>query len=193
MFSYLVSVFFLATSLHAPAALAKEDLNGKSYLELENISEESPVFVDALLELQKIHFKTQNWDRFFSYSLFYRKKIMADEKDWQTNFRGRFYALEILALAKHCMTDMAEKVAVEGILIAKKLNSPERTSLEDTLIFVSPLKTLPQVRGTIDAIHIPESVFKETNHWPIQARYLQEVRHPKVLRVKVKSRCENEK
>lgn len=164
----------------------------QSYQELEQVEAHSPQFPDALLELQKIHFKNQNWDQFFAYALFYRRNVMADQKSWEKNFRSRLYSLEILALSKHCLTEAAESVYQEGLAVAAQIKSKETVEIENAAIFAPPLKTFSQVRGTVQPISIPESILKQTNYWPIQNKFLQAVRHPKVLRVHVKSRCENE-
>lgn len=164
-----------------------------AYDEFETVSRKNDDFLLSLVELQKLHYKQQEWSKFFAYSVFYRKVYLNDSAQWKDNFKARVFTLEALALGKHCLWDQAYFILSQGIEIAKQLNSPDLEELEHALIFFPSLKsyTHPSLKAQENK-HIPTAFFRDTNYWPIDFKnnLLNQIPHPRVLRLKVESRCE---
>ena len=155
---------------------------------LESIPAGSREFIPALLELEKIHYRAQAWDRFFSYASFYRQKVLNDPSLWRQNFRQRFFALEILALLKHCLFSAAVQVGEQGLEIAKKTRAGS-SEIRHALIFVTPFEKIKEMRSPVNETAIPSMVMSETHYWPIHPSTLEAIQHPKFLKFEVQSRC----
>lgn len=93
-------------------ALSQNDLK-KAYGTLESVDSDTLAYRMAYLEMQKIHYRLQDWDRFFGFAQFYRKKLLPQF------FQPELISLEALALTKHCQYDASIRV----IEFAKELTS----------------------------------------------------------------------
>jgi len=178
--------------------LLKEGKPSEAYSLLEAIPENSKSFVPAILEMQKIHYQRQQWDRFFAYANFYRQWLThraAGDLTLQSggylleNFSARMFALEVMALGKHCLWEAAADVGRVGIETARQLQLPAPPEIEKALLYLTPLKKIKELQKPPQSTSLPSSIHSHTHYWPIHQRTLLSVAHPKFLRFKVESRC----
>lgn len=199
-------LFFIALLLTTPAfssaenetpyqkalGLLRQGKSAEAYPLLESISLDSEESKLSLVELQKLHYQRQEWDKFFAYAVFYRQKLLADPSLWQKNFSSRMISLEILALTKQCQWESAHQVGQLGLKIAQTLQSPEIAEIEHALVYLPPLQKLKNIQGPPKETSIPHSIQRRTRYWPIQTKTLSAIEHPKFLRLKVENRCSND-
>ena len=169
--------------------LAKEGRITEAYAHLESVLPQSPEFLSSLLELQKLHYQEQRWDRFFAYANFYRQKVLADPTNWSQNFNPRFFALEILALVKHCQWQTAEQVGQWGLHIAREIQFSSVGEIQRALNYLPPLERYKTIHRHANQSSIPSSIQSRTRYWPIHSQTMSYVDHPKQLRMKIESRC----
>lgn len=158
---------------------------------LETIPMESTEFIDALTELEKIYYRRENWQRFFSYATFYRKHFLSDENRTRTFFNSNLLALEVLALSRHCLWDAAQKIALSSLNSAKKLDIPSTESLKKAIDFLGLQHTFPEAHPGKEDRHRPKAIFSKELIWELQPGQILQVAHPKFLRIRVESRCES--
>jgi hypothetical protein len=191
----------LSGASHAQASYSKgmELLQqGKKDLatqEFELVKARDPEFLNSLMEIQKLHYSTQAWDRFFAYAVFYRHRFLKTTEPTEklrSNFRGRLIALEALALGKHCLWDEARSVARYGIELAKKLQiaeSQEVQEIQDALAQIELLHEFPKARKARPGEEVIQPAFSLENYWPIRQRSLDAIQDPSLLRFKLKGKC----
>jgi hypothetical protein len=178
--------------LQSSSLLAGEsEVFDERYKRLESISTESPKFISALVELQKIHYQKGIWDKFFAYAVFYRNRSLDSEEKWKSNFNSQLISLEVLGLAKHCHWQAGYQIAQQGIMIAKKVAPPQSIEIENALVFYPALKSFEEIRGKQQTKEVPDSLFREMNYWKIKNDAIRWVPHPRVLKFSIENRCQS--
>lgn len=169
-------------------ASASEDQH-PSVSTLEEIATDSPDFLGAMEELQKIYYSKQEWDKFFAYALFYRKKFLPSESlDFQrSKFSPTLLSLEILALGKQCHWDEAKEIAEASVILAKKLNKGV-SQLEEALHMIQLQSQYPNLKNVKSGAKIQSSLFKSVQLWPVNSKQIP-TQHPKFFRVKISNQC----
>jgi len=176
----------------AMAALSSDSTQGYSLL--EQISPESSDFLPTLEELQKIHYKNKEWNRFFSYAIFYRNNYLNDQgaSKKEENFRPKMLSLEILALGKQCQWDEAFRVANFAIQYGKthSISKDKMKEIHHAFSLLQIQHVYPKVTDAKIGSEVSGSIFKETQAWPIHSsRVLPKIKHPKVLRLQLENLC----
>jgi hypothetical protein len=97
----------------------------KAFEALDEINIRDSHFEWAIQEQQKINYRNSDWDRFFGYALFYRKKLMHIEEQ---KINTTMLFLESLALAKLCQFNAAWDI----YSIFEKLEEIKKLSNEET-------------------------------------------------------------
>lgn len=98
----------------AISKLQKKELE-KAYETLDTVPQDSLSFRIAFLEMQKVHYRQQSWDKFFGYATYYRKKLLG------TFFQPELLVLEALALVKHCQFEVASNFVFASQQIVSEL------------------------------------------------------------------------
>lgn len=156
---------------------------------LENIPQSHPKFLSALLELQKLNYKNEDWNRFFAYAVFYRQNYINHPVVSQDQFKVRLLSLEALALGKYCLWKEADAVIYKGLEIAKKSSRSDIQELENTKMLLNALRVYPGAQKSARNAEIPSSIFQEIHYWPISHKRAMNVAHPKYMRLQLESRC----
>lgn len=156
----------------------------EAYAILESIPETAPDFTDALVELQKIHYRNQDWERFFAYAQFFRHRILAGT----LTLRARMISLESFALAKHCQWETSQSV-LNWALTETAIQSKAHDELLETKDYLRLHSSFPH-----EAIRSAQgngigTLFSRTKAWKIQAKRLDNIPHPKYLRLHLDSQC----
>ena len=137
----------------------------------------------ALVELQKINYKENQWDRFFGLALYYRNLVLSSSKERGKNFRQNPLVLEILALIRHCRFKESQKIKDWSLKLAQSLNT-DSSYIKKT----APFFKLKKLVGD-QKIGPQNSLDEQIHSWPLKKHQLKWVDNPKNLRVKVKSQC----
>ena len=185
-------------------ALSSPVYDKNVYARLEGTPVESQEFPRAVLDLQKLHYSQKDWGRFFAYAAFYRNYLLKNVENPEAlkiGFKGRLFSLEALALGKHCLWDQARSIAQMGTRLAEKLDTPHLPELEHTLELLRLMHHYPLEPSTT-RVHpsAPESplnsrgtstasLFSSIRLWPIDAKRISAVKHPKFLRLSVANHC----
>ena len=159
--------------------------------ELEKVEPDDPTFLNALMELQKLHYRRQEWAKFFGYAVYYRTYFLNTPPGPQKNFRARLFSLEVLALAKHCLWNEAQDLAHSAIALAKTAEPPEAedTEIEEIPTYLQLLQTFPELITATANPDLPDPVFRLGSYWPLSQKMFPQIRNPKVLRLTVQSKC----
>lgn len=194
MFRFILALAIAFSAAALSKALAAQGAALPSaYHELEAIESHDARFVDALVELQKKHYQTQDWQRFFGYAAFYRKQLSSSANVAGSSFRARLLSLEVMALAKHCLWNEAREIGTSALALGKSLKVKELGELEDALTHVELAHSFPAaIEGKADERR-PAPVFSDALLWRLRPSAMERVSHPKVLRKIVASRCESHK
>ena len=151
----------------------------------ESINRGEADFVPALIELQKINYKENKWDRFFGLALYYRNLLLSAPAVAKSHFRQTPLSLEILALIRHCRFKESQQIKKWSLKMAQSINT-DSSQLKKTADFFK-LKNLVGDRKQRKSV---KSLVKESiNLWPLEKQELNRVDNPKNLRVRVKSQC----
>ncbi len=161
----------------------------EAYSLLDQIPVQDSEFLSALLELQKIHYTQNEWDKFFAYSIFYRQRYLT-----QPPFRlvSTLLSLEVLALSKQCLWEEALSLVEFGIDKSQSLK--DKKSLEELEQAAAVLKlhhSFPKLRNEKKGSDVPHGVLRSDLYWPIRANLIDTVQHPRFLRLKIENRCSN--
>ena len=135
---------------------------------------------------------SHEWDRFFAYAVFYREKVLShpiDSESFKKAFIPQMISLEILALAKFCHWDEAKEIAETSLQVAHQagLSAPE---IESAHTFLNIQHQYPKMSQAKKGSSVPSSVFTKEIHWKIKHESIQQVSHPKFLKMKIAKRCE---
>src|SRR4051794_38655420 len=103
------------------AAFAGENEGAKLYQDFESMRPDVPLFIPTMVEVQKLNYKSERWDEFFAYAVYYRAKFLRTPVEQEAHFDNRMFSLESTALIKHCLYPEAKAVAEFGLSIAQRL------------------------------------------------------------------------
>ena len=160
----------------------------EAYATLEGIPESDAEFADALVELQKLHYRRQDWNKFFAYAQFYRIKAVSGEAA-RRPLRARMISLEAMALAKHCRWSTAEEVLAWGIGQKDRMGREEHDELVKAREYLRLHNQFPKsALASEDQTKLP-GAFSTEQAWKLQGKMLASISHPKSLSVKLKSEC----
>ena len=90
----------------------------------EKLSYGEEGFLLALVEIQKINYIQEDWNRFFGLASYYRKKLLSSQEKAILNFQQNLLALEALALIRHCRFSSARQVIEWSLALAKNIKKP---------------------------------------------------------------------
>jgi len=179
----------IAAALAAATFLALSSNAGTQAIEsLEAVAVNDPAYVDALAELQKIHYAHGEWQKFFANAIFYRQRLLDNETAIKRNLRARPVSLEILALARHCLWSEATALAVLARAAAAMHRPAETAEIDKTISYLRLQHAFPEAAMTNGQSRTGSSIFSNTILWR-PGSGLRHIQHPKVLRVVVESRC----
>ena len=150
----------------------------------ENINRGDTHFVPALVELQKINYKENQWDRFFGLALYYRNFLLSSPESVRKNFKQNPLALEILALIRHCRFKESKKIKEWSLNMAQTINK-NPSKIKKTSSFFKLKKLVGDQNQNQKAKDLKEQI----SLWPLKKQELKWVDNPRNLRVKVKSQC----
>lgn len=138
-------------------------------------------FLSALVKDQKALYKSQNWDRFFGNSLFYRHNFLKSNNSTNQNFIETIVALELIALGKHCQWEKVKQISND---ISSKANKKTKRAILKILKKVKLLKTIPQESKNLDEISV-----KEKTLWKLNDEAINKIKHPKSIIYRVENKC----
>ncbi len=177
----LTTVLVQALATQAVAAPAYADTD---YQRLANVRADNPGFVEALVELQKIHYRAQDWQKFFAYAMFYRKKIIAQTG----SLNSRLISLELMALSKHCRQPEAQLIGTGALAFARE-HGLDVSEIETTLVHLHLTGLYPNTLKGKENTSRPPAVLAGELYWKIPAEELRLISEPSQLRAIVQSRC----
>lgn len=185
-FASTPSTVSTANLFTAISALQRNDLN-EAYKALDQIEMTAPEYQIAFLEMQKVHYRQKNWDKFFGYATYYRKNMLKAAPN------VHHMLLEILALSKHCQYDAAEKIFAAASEYVTKDYLSQYKAIADILNLQRELDG--HVRTS--PVKAPFEVLTPTVHWYIPeanraALMSGAVKSPRGIRVVVKSACKDQ-
>lgn len=199
----MLGVLFLLLA-HAPvdASLAQTDLYeeaihhlslnhlDRAHELLEKVEVGSKAFVPALEEIQKIHFIRKEWEKFFAYATFYRKALLSKKAEAQKNFSSRILSLELMGLARFCHWAVAERLAQASVEFAEELGL-DSSELKRTQSIMQLSRWVTTHNQKQQVHSMPGNFFSNRLFWKIEDHSISQVRHPRVLKMKVKNLCES--
>jgi hypothetical protein len=159
----------------------------EAYEKLESIPSGHKDFSDALVELQKIHYRRQDWGKFFAYAQFYRVKTAMT--DSTAPLKARMISLEAMALAKHCLWEKADEILNWGIAQKDRLDDANSKELLAAREYLRLHNQFPKSALAREDTRKLPSVFSTEQAWTLQAKALRTFSHPKALTVRLKSEC----
>jgi hypothetical protein len=163
------------------------------YTALSTIPVSSREYRYAFLEMQKLHYRNGDWDRFFGFATFYRKQLAT------TQFEPETIYLEVLALTKHCQFEAAQRLiaSLKADVQTKLTGADARVHLERIDAIEDLLFLQTRIPGNIQtsAVNRPVKAFSSTLQWNISEQSKAQVattiiKNPRALRVYVKNVCE---
>ena len=142
-------------------------------------------FIPALLEIQKINYINQDWDRFFGLAVYYRTVLLSAYPRVVKNFHQDLLTMEILALLRHCRFEDSRKIINWSLRLARDIQK-DSSRIKEAVRFFN-LKTLV---GDRTADKKDSSGWKNQLYfWPLSHSQLFMLDNPKNLKVRVKSQC----
>lgn len=161
----------------------------EGYSSLDAVGADDAEFVPALVEMQKVHYRRGEWQKFFAFAQFYRKKLLKDEQLTRRNFNERLFSLEIMALAKHCLWNEARGVGQRGLELARAVGA-RGDEIAETMAQYRLIEEFPKAIAGKEDSRRPAPVFSKELLWPVSGRQFELIDHPRKLRLVVKSRCD---
>ena len=159
-----------------------------AYNKLESIPFGEQQFVDALIELQKMHYRHQQWQKFFAYAQFYRYRTVTDTA--HVELKARMISLEVMALTKHCHWRTAQEVLGWALSQRGRLSAADFRELVETGEYIRLHNQFPRTAtATSDLKKIANAAFSNVQVWKIKGKSMASISHPKYLSVKLKSEC----
>lgn len=167
-------------------ALLDRAATREAYSMLESVAPEDADFADALVELQKLHYRRQDWGKFFAYAQFYRVKLVSGTR---LPVRARMISLEAMALAKHCRWATAESVLNWGLAQKDRMSREEHGELVAAREYMRLHNQFPKAAlANEDQVKLP-GAFSTEQAWKLEGKQLLAIAHPRSLSVKLKSEC----
>lgn len=172
----------LFISLFVGAAGATSSLAADKISALENISAANPQFGEAMHRLHRLLYKEKKWNYFFGVSTF----LQVNQFDLSSETIQKKAALDILALSQHCLFDQALSLAKQFILAHSKQNSIIKEA--KAAVELQNAYQLKKSQGQ-KFVSTP-LVVRNNTYWPIATDRLKTIKHPKKLRMAVRSQCQ---
>ena len=174
-------------------ALAQLD-NGdyrRAYRTLEEMERGDSNFVAGLVELQKIHYRRQQWDKFFAYALYYRQGVAAGGKN-ALPLHARMISLEVMALAKHCYWDKGRQILQWARKRQSGLEAASRRELREAGEYLELHRQYPgrEVSRRESREETSSPLFSTTQEWRIGEKQLAHIPHPRTLSLRLRSGCQ---
>ncbi len=162
--------------------LFRERQYSKARDSLEKINYGEKGFLFAVLEIQKINYIEEDWERFFGLAAYYRKKLLSSLKLAKKHFHQEMLALEILALVRHCRLPEALQIIDWSLVLAKNIQK-DSTKIYNTAHFF-------KLQSQIGEKKLQKIEWeKQIDLWPIEFEYINKLENPKNIRMKVSSQC----
>lgn len=174
--------------------LVSKDKISEAYEKFDQIPVDSSEYSVALLEMQKIHYKLGEWDKFFGFATYYRNQRMSQF------FIPELLLLESMALIKHCQLELANKILDQTKkILSKNINpsitnksSREKIQAVEDLLFLQ--MKMPGNIQTLSKDHWMR-IFSHTQEWKISNQSREKiashvVKNPRALRVYVRNICQ---
>lgn len=170
------------SSLMSGWSLFKEGRLNEARSQLEKLDYGGESFLSAILELQKINYIEEDWDRFFGLASYYRKKLLYSTEISVQNFRQEMLALEILALIRHCRLSEALRIIEWSLWLAREINE-DSSKIQKTVHFL-------RLKTKIGEKRVQKTDWeRQINLWPVDTESVKRLTNPKYLRMKVNSKC----
>jgi hypothetical protein len=198
----IAAVPYLATAADSSAShrqltealgLLEQNKVTEAYSALEKIPMSAQEYPLAFAEMQKIHYRTSAWDKFFGFARFYRTQLSRDF------FDPDLLLLEALALTKHCQFAPAQSVLkIARDWTTKRMTGAQAemalqrvSAAEDLFLLQAKLKGNVNTEAKKSSLH----AFSTTKLWRIPPREAGAVVHsaiknPEMLRVYVRNSCD---
>ena len=179
--SYAESLYHQATA----------ELDNGNYLNAYNLLETIPAtdsnFEKAVAILQRHFYRSEQWQKFFAYAKFYRQRLLSHTQN--IHFDANLISLESIALAKHCYWQEASSI-INWSLEHAKIEPRAVKLLNEAKAIIDLQKdfSLKELEAKEDQKTI-SPVFTETQTWKLESAQLANISHPRLLRVKLRSRC----
>ncbi len=159
----------------------------------EKVSKDDPTFVRALGEIEKIHYRRRDWNRFFAYAFYYQERFVGRPGMREGEFSAPTLALEVLALVRHCYKQKAIEKLTTAYRLASTMGVGSTPELALARSYLELAKILPKTMDPVtDTRHLPRGAFQKTLLWNLDRKSaIDRIDHPRVLRIEVKNRCES--
>jgi hypothetical protein len=161
---------------------------------VQDLLDDTPVgdhqFVPLLLQHQRYLYKVESWDRFFANAIFYRLQILSKEPSDPKQYNQILIALEMMALAKHCLYEQANKIGASTLFLFKKKNVPSE-KIEEASELVDLHSSFPSQAKPKAYSKTPRNSFSSEFYWPFERQHLKWMSHPSIFRVIVKPQCQD--
>lgn len=186
------------SSISAPCAessyvqglkLQEEGQEPAAYQLWDSMSPEDPEYPDALTELQKIHYRRQEWQKFFGYARFYREKVLRSDEGLKTKLRARLISLEAMALAKHCQWGPSRDLIDIALKLPQISSLSDRSELDEVRSYLELHHAYPHSNEAAGQPDKPRTLFTARVFWSLTSEQVARLSHPKNLRVVVENRC----
>lgn len=141
-------------------------------------------FFSALLEIQKINYIKNNWDRFFGLAIYYRSQLNFAHKISFKNYKQELLVLEILALIRHCQFTESKKLIKWSIALAKKHKQPF-FKIKKTIYFMNLKALIKNKKKETKTLKFKNQI----NIWNIKSHQLNLLDNPKHVNMKVIDQC----
>ncbi len=161
----------------------------RAYDQFEMIPAESPDFVAALVELQKLHYRFEKWDRLFAYAVFYREKLLKTPQSQNKYFNSRMLSIEAASLIKHCLYKEASIVSRLGMKISERLQIQDTHEFQKALHFSRMSGNVTGLSHDNQDVPTGSAFFTDRFFWPLHTETVSQVKHPRILRFQVKNAC----
>ena len=152
--------------------------------QFEMLNRGDKYFILGLLEIQKINYIKNDWDRFFGLAVYYRNVLLSSHEMFIRNFQQELLTLEVLALIRHCRFYESGQLIKWGMELAEKIKK-DYSKIKKTIYFFN-LKTLI---GDQEQNQNKGDWRERIYLWPLYPNQLRWLDNPKHLRVKVDSQC----
>jgi hypothetical protein len=150
-----------------------------------SIPENSPEFFRSFVELQKMRYNSENWEKVFIYGIYYRQNFLQTE-DFAHNFNNTLISIEVLTLAKHCQWDAASEIIdeVQTALQIKKMDTSKIERLSEKIDLLQGFQGI----GKAKKKEFSKPKIKEGSMaWPFSQSTT--ITNPKKMRIKVENLC----
>ena len=133
-------------------------------------------------------YRLSRWNQFFGNAQFYRYKRLNSESKFKEHFSDTIIALEILALAKHCQWKAAVDLGKSSLQASSRLDLKNQR-IQTALQYIYLHRAFPKEIIPKSDHQTPRSFFASTTLWKLKKRQLDNIDHPRKIRVLVQNHC----